>query len=297
MNDFNVKEHRHNVQRRCETERTAMSFNNVKIAVIYHKDCVDGFGGAWAVSKRLPDAVYIPLRYGENPPDLQDFQQLYIIDFSFNREVMIRLHEEMGVENVILLDHHVTAQDTLRGVSNCHIDLGRSGAALAWQFFFRGAEVPTLLRYVEDRDLWRWALPNSRAVSAYIASWFGDRTFARWDSMAREVETRFDTVVSEGNAILRANKQLIEQVCNYAHTVTLDGYDVMAVPSGVLQSEIGEHLLELYPDTPFVGIYVKDKECTRWSLRSRDGGHNVAQTARNLGGGGHPSAAGFTTKS
>jgi hypothetical protein len=28
------------------------------------------------------------------------------------------------------------------------------------------AEIPTLLRYVEDRDCWRFALPHSRAVAA-----------------------------------------------------------------------------------------------------------------------------------
>ena len=265
-------------------------------AVIYHKNCFDGFGGAWAAHFSLPDALYIPLAYNDEFPELGDSERLYIIDFSFDRDVMLELHETYGAENVLLLDHHATAQENLAGLPNCHIDLTRSGAVMSWQHFNHGAPLPLLMEYVEDRDLWKWKLPNSRAVNAYIGSWFDDRTFRRWDALEREVSTDFDRVVAEGEAILRANRQLVEQACNYAHTVTIDGYDVPAVHSAVLQSEIGERLKERFPKAPFVAIYMKERKRTRWSLRSQEGGHNVAKTAQRLGGGGHPAAAGFITK-
>ena len=283
-----------NSRQPCNSESTRRSAEG-KTTVIYHKDCFDGFGGAWAAHSKLPNALYIPQAYHDEFPDLGDTRKLFIIDFSFDRNVMVGLHERLGADNVVLLDHHITAKDELAGVPNCHVDLTRSGAVMAWQYFSPDTTVPALLKYVEDRDLWKWQLPYSRAVSAYIGSWFGDRTFDRWNILDSEMSSDLGKVIGEGNAILRANQQLVEQACSYVHTVTIDGYEVPAVQSGVLQSEIGARLIELHPHAPFAAVYIKDKGRTRWSLRSHEGGHNVAETARKLGGGGHPAAAGFTT--
>ena len=266
------------------------------IVVVYHKDCPDGFSAAWAAHKSLPDARYIPLAYHDPLPDLLDVERMFILDFSFDREEMARLCEMLGAGNVELLDHHVTALEDLEGLSSCHVDLTQSGAMLAWQRFFPDQAAPALIEYVQDRDLWKWELPDSRAVSAYIGSWFDDWTFERWDTLEWEISSDFDRVVSEGYAILRANRQLVEQACKCAHSVSIDGYDVPAVNSAVLASEIGERLRELYPEAPFVAIYARDGGRTPWSLRSADGGHDVSRIARKLGGGGHPAAAGFTTE-
>ena len=65
-----------------------------------------------------------------------------------------------------VLDHHATAAEDLAGLPFVTIDLDRSGAVLAWEHFHPGRPVPLLLRYVQDRDLWRWALPRSREVNA-----------------------------------------------------------------------------------------------------------------------------------
>ena len=146
---------------------------------------------------------------------------------------------------------------------------------MTWRHLFPLHEAPKILQYVEDRDLWRWKLPNSRAVNAYIASWFNDRKFQRWNILSREIDHEFETVVIVGNAVLRAHQQMTEQACSYAHNVVIDGHNVPAVQSGVLQSEIGEHLLDKYPKAPFAAIYIQENNRTRWSLRAREGEHNV----------------------
>ena len=39
------------------------------ISVLYHADCPDGFGGAYAAWKKFGDtAEYIPVKYGRTPP-------------------------------------------------------------------------------------------------------------------------------------------------------------------------------------------------------------------------------------
>ena len=39
----------------------------------------------------------------------------------------------------------------------------KSGARLAWEHFYPNEPLPWPLRHVEDQDLWRFALPATRA--------------------------------------------------------------------------------------------------------------------------------------
>jgi hypothetical protein len=41
-----------------------------------------------------------------------------------------------------------------------------SGATISWDFFHGEKPVPAMLRYIEDCDIWRWALLNSKEFSA-----------------------------------------------------------------------------------------------------------------------------------
>ena len=64
--------------------------------------------------------------------------------------------------------------DALEGrMPDCHFDLERSGVTIAWEYWgsgFSTNEGELLARYIEDRDLWRWKLPDSREVSAALDS-------------------------------------------------------------------------------------------------------------------------------
>ena len=142
-----------------------------KTTVIYHASCPDGFGAAWAAHRVLRErAQYLPMNHGDPIPQMDDDARVYILDFSFDRERMGELQRKHGQDNVILLDHHITAAQDLSELPNCHIDLSKSGAVLSWEHFHTGSAVPTLLLYVQDKDLWTWELPDSRAISAYLSS-------------------------------------------------------------------------------------------------------------------------------
>ncbi len=52
---------------------------------------------------------------------------------------------------------------------------------LAWNYFHEGTPAPELLGYVQDQDLWHWALPDSSEVNAAIAS--HPRSFESWTQM------------------------------------------------------------------------------------------------------------------
>jgi hypothetical protein len=60
-----------------------------------------------------------------------------------------------------------------------------SGARLAWDFFWPDKQVPDLINFIEDRDLWRFAMPNSKQFfSGFEAVPF---TFPDYDAFLRQV--------------------------------------------------------------------------------------------------------------
>ena len=53
--------------------------------------------------------------------------------------------------------------------SQVHLDMGRSGATISRDFFAPAGLTSAqqqLFAYIEDADLWRWALPDSKAFHA-----------------------------------------------------------------------------------------------------------------------------------
>ena len=52
------------------------------IIVIYHGECSDGFGGAWAAWKKFGETVdYIGAHHGDEPPVGLVGKEIYFIDF------------------------------------------------------------------------------------------------------------------------------------------------------------------------------------------------------------------------
>ena len=265
-----------------------------KSAVLYHKYCPDGFGAAYAAWLALGDtAEYIPMQYGGSVPDMPDIEWVYLLDFSFKKKDMEMLHREYGWERVILLDHHESALDNLEGMKNCHLDMNESGATLSWKWFHTHEEVPLLMRYLRDRDLWKWEMPCSREVSAYIESL--DFDFNVWYRFDRLLRKDFGYIVDVGDHLLRLQKKYVRNILSTATLRKIDGYNIPTINSAILQSEIGHALLEEYPTRKFAGVWYEYGKRRKWSLRSREG-FSVKEVAKKFGGGGHPQAAGFTER-
>lgn len=257
--------------------------------VIYHGNCFDGFAGAFAAWKALGDnAEYIAAFHGQNPPKLPPNAKVVIVDFSYPKEVLMEMKKQCV--DVVVLDHHKTAEANLQGLDFATFDMNKSGAVLSWEYFHPGKPVPELLLYVQDRDLWNFALPKSEEVTAAYQSYPVDT--AIWD--------KFDMVnlKEEGRAILRFKNQMVDMICNQSYLDTLPGgHKVPVVNSTAFWSEVGNKMLNQYPDYPFTASWYKMKNGDfYWSFRSRKGGFDVGKYAQQYGGGGHQSAAGTIQK-
>ena len=269
-----------------------------KAHVLYHADCMDGFTAAWAASQRLGDrATYTPASYGDPPPEMDPEREVFILDFSYPKDTMLELHEKHD-GRVTLLDHHKTAQEELgSSVPGCHFDMEHSGARMAWDFWNKRVDpryMPAIIQYVEDRDLWRWELWESRAINAALASY--PKEFTVWDKLSRKPLLLKD----EGHAILRREEAIIAKLLQQTVWRSVLGHRVPTVNTPVMVSEACEALLEAHPEALFAAAYSDmpdpDYELKqRWSLRSRPG-FDVSEIAKQLGGGGHPQAAGYVRK-
>ena len=257
----------------------------MKKLVLYHANCNDGFGAAWVAHQVFgKEARYRPVQHGDPPPKGCVDREVYILDFSYSRKVLLDLHEQ--AESLLILDHHVTARDNLQGLDFAHFDLEKSGATMAWQHFFPDQEIPWLLEYIEDRDLWAWKLSESDEVAAGLQS--HPRNFQGWSKL---IERGRDALVEEGRPIVRFKKRLIDAATSRVRMIEMDGYRIPCVTSCLLQSEIGSRLAKKHP---FVAIVFETEGRRVWSLRSHsNSGIDVGAIASRRGGGGHPNAAGF----
>ena len=252
--------------------------------VLYHKNCEDGFGAAWIAWKAMGDqAEYIAVQHGESPPELPDSSRVTIVDFSYPRDVLIAMRERM--ESLRVLDHHKTAAQDLAGLDFVTIDMQKSGAMLAWEYWFPGESAPLLLQYIQDRDLWLFHLKNSSEISAALRSY--PKNFEVWNSLS------VDDLAKDGIAIQRAINVQVSDHVEVATLQTVAGYLVPVVNATCYQSEIGDQLNARYPDSSFAACYFERADGRRqWSLRSK-GNFDVSEVAQRFGGGGHQNAAGY----
>lgn len=256
----------------------------MKTLVLYHANCTDGFGSAFAASLALGDsAEYIPVCYGDPLPDVRGHVVL-MLDFSVPREQAIQLNEDsLGLH---IIDHHVTAQAALEGLPYAHFDMTKSGAVLTFEHFFPGQPVPKLFQYIQDRDLWQWELPNSREVSAGL--YVIERDFDTW---ARHLHNVQDLIEIGNIAIAVEERQIIKAIePDKITSIIIDGHAVPMVNTTVHISEIGNRLSMA---APFAVMYFDTAEFRVFSLRSSETGVDVSAIAKKFGGGGHKHAAGF----
>jgi len=263
---------------------------HTQTVIIYHGKCPDGFGGAYAAWKKFGDAAeYIPAQYGKPVPENMNGRNLYFVDFCYDRECMDAL--AAVAKSIIVLDHHEGVRDvatTFPGI----FDSNRSGASIAWTYFHPETPIPLLLRCIEDYDLFRFSLPESRAIDAYLS--LEPQEFEHWDELVKTLEdpARRDSILERGRMYAEHTEKLVEHIAASANLVEFEGH-VVYLSGTVLQAftdYIGHALATKQP--PFALMVRPVADGMRVSLRSV-GDFDVSELARRHGGNGHVNAAAF----
>lgn len=291
----------------------------MKPIVIYHANCTDGFGAAFAAWLKFGDnAEYLPMNYGGNSAGWFDTanRDVYILDFSFPKEQMDLIIA--GADKTVWLDHHKTAFEAwcgkyeremrwheLQGWNDevfILLDDNKSGAMLAWEYFHPGTVVPALIKHIDDRDRWQFKMEGSKELHAALGS-YQPWSFDKWHNILDLTDSvAVEQMIDEGWAIIRAQaqnvKRMAEQSCDCRITFDPessvgDGAHGYAVNSCIHQSELG-HELANSSNTYGLVWYLAENGRVNCSLRS-NGDYDVSAIAKAFGGGGHKNAAGFET--
>ncbi len=269
-----------------------MTVNNIKDLikplVIYHANCMDGTASAWAAwnSMAWHGAEFLPAIYDSPPPDVQG-RDVLIVDFSYPRNTLIDMASK--AKSLKVLDHHKTAQADLEGLPFCVFDMNRSGAGLTWDTLFSGLSRHWLIDYIEDRDLWKFNLPDSVDVNAYIQTLgFSIDAMERLDSEGR------DAAKAKGAVATAMIKNYVALTKQAARHYWLNGKEPIPGVNAPAWS-VSELVGALAKDTPLFAFAWSQLSSGKYvySLRSRPDGSDVSVVAKDFGGGGHKHAAGF----
>jgi uncharacterized protein len=277
--------------------------------IFYHKACPDGWCAAYIASKRYPEAKLVPLDHGADHAEVLTTcadKDVLMVDFS------LRTREENDflagyTRSFHILDHHKSAQEVLAGAPYAVFDMKRSGAGLAWDYLFgfdsgntcdichhneadghHSGHRPWYVDYVEDRDLWNWALPFSREICAYLGTL--EFTKEAWDTLSDPVFNKGRATDLGSGALAHINHYVREGV-KHAKTGIFQGYKTAVLNALYLNcSELGMELAKTHDVS--LTWFERGDGVIQFSLRSI-GDIDVSAIAKVFGGGGHKNAAGF----
>ncbi|CAN4085407.1 unnamed protein product [Withania somnifera] len=315
-----------------------------KPAVLYHYPCPDGafaalaahlyFSSIGIAPLYFPNTVYSPLRVEDLP--LNQIDHVYLLDFVGPSGFVHQLKSK--VDCVIVLDHHKTARELLGGgtcvtenVSKV-IDMDRSGATIAYDYFKeklitgnnnkKAADsdapkngeydrVRRLFKYIEDRDLWRWKLPESKAFSSGLDDHNIEYDVNLNPSLFQQLlALDIKSVVEQGKISLSHKQKLIGEVLEQSFEIALGAgafgccLAVNADSLSELRSELGNQLAVKSHNMKLRGIgaivykvpELVNNEILKVSLRSI-GDEDTTSISQAFGGGGHRNASSFVLKS
>lgn len=324
----------------------------MKTIIAYHKFCRDGWTAALVSFRSICDnVVFLPLLPDEvNKAVTRMLSEnasthVRFFDLAINKNDVDRLFNHF--DDCYVADHHKTTAESFsemfdeipipskfKYINNGNrfvFDNNKCGAMLAWDYYFPESDVPELIKYIQDRDLWTWTLENSKIVNAGLYEllttpyvnrneldnskiWCGsvnrpgflDPTnkvpdFSDWLKFLESDEWLSEALMV-GKTIKSIQNREISKIMHGAKVLTWNGAKVYFVNSNVHTSDLGESLYslrdesgELMCDYVFIWRHDQSTNSCYVSLRSLNGTDNdVSVIASQNGGGGHKHASGFT---
>ncbi|GMY24643.1 hypothetical protein FCV25MIE_19885 [Fagus crenata] len=300
-------------------------------AILYHYPCPDGAFAALAAhlyfsatslpALFFPNTVYNPITTQQLP--LHEISDLYLLDFvgpsGFVQEISSK------VDKLIILDHHKTALQLLSQTPLPHnvtkiIDIDRSGATIAFDYFkdklvnqtnvnqsHEFERVRPLMEYIEDGDLWRWKLQNSKAFSSGLKDSNIEFDVNLNPSLFQQLlGLNVESVISQGLVSLSQKQKLIDDALNHSYQISLGAglfghcLAVDADSISELRSELGHQLATKSRNLNLRGIgavvyrvpELENDQLLKISLRSVDS-EDTTPISQEFGGGGHQNASSF----
>ena len=286
--------------------------------IAYHDKCLDGMTACYVTSLAMEERGQcyscVPMSYDdESYANLARavssgrYNVVYIVDFSVPLEVL-KVLVGYGV-TVTVIDHHKTAFENYAihinepgepevidsSLTNVQLvlDNNRSGAGLCWHYFFPEVKVPWIVKYVQDRDLWKFRYRDTKAIAAFLGEATKDLlTWGRLHILLDEPSKKA-VCINDGYSLLQKWNEEVNAIAADAKPVGINGIGGYVVRChGKYASDVGNVLAQRGGTFGLTFDVSSDYNAIKYSLRSV-GDLDVSAVAKKLGGGGHKNAAGF----
>lgn len=269
--------------------------------VITHKGCNDGTGTAEVIK------YYNKSNYIKEPSimylthDSFDFKDVietckdkvvYVGDFSFTKDELEELTKV--TKSIIVIDHHLSAFESIGDLDYVHIDLEKSGARLTWEFFFpHSGRMPILIAIIEDRDLWNFFYDKENTNALTLA-------------LKSEKDLDFENLIENNDAVedlIEKYKNVLKYIENedLKYSKKVDNFMFFRTSFvGINTNLPSSNILNLAskergkPALSYNIEKINDINNIKISMRNHDESVDVSRICKLLGGGGHAKAAGAT---
>ena len=261
---------------------------------------MDGLASAFianaALNSEETPVTLIPLQYSKEDElfknNLTKQDICYFVDFSLKRDKMIQLSEL--VERIIVIDHHKTAQAELVDLPDnveVNFDMNECGATLTYEYFY-GPPIPMnpIFKYIKDRDLWKWGLPDSREINEALAFLIKPNDV---ESFMTHAFIDINSLRELGSTLLKKKNQQVQSKLTKVTDLSLCNMDFKVINVTENISELGNEICIEY-NKPALMYFITQDMKVICSLRSTDNLPDVSTVATTFGGGGHRNACGFT---
>lgn len=307
--------------------------------VIVHNPCRDGYGAEltaryyyklnpttdnviyWGTQPNkeycLEDLKTKSKKLLEQYPDIKVLS-IRIFDLAIEPTPLNYLMATFDCVNIEVYDHHLTFKQVWDAYKeadpqmyeawhdNIHYDVEHSGAYLAWKHYFPDKEVPKIILYIEDRDLWAWRQPFSKEINEALFSTAPSyKEPEKWLEIYFDIPNEaqyFDGLREIGNILLKSKQSRLEQLYRTGTLIEFDNIKVFTCnASHIDASDLGNYAVsqknendEYLYDSAFIWRFGYDNMKWNISTRSLQGRDiDVSALCKKYGGGGHKHAAGF----
>lgn len=276
---------------------------------IHHSD-IDGHcaGNIVAIyEKNFNPEDYIEMDYVARLPleKIKKGERVYIVDYSFSINTESVLDSLLEItSDIIWLDHHASSVELIEkrpdfGKIKGVRQEGISGAALAYMFLanLEYEKIPEYVKYVSDFDCWLLTMPNVMDFKFGVEGNDHSVLSKLWENFFKDQKDNIflNQVINYGKYANEYSKvEYARYLEDYGYETEVDGLKCLAVNRRSFSAIFGEKLKEY----PLCMVWVYDGKTNKYSYSiysSKPETVNCSKIAQKFGGGGHPSAAGFSS--
>ena len=236
-------------------------------------------------------------------------KHVMFVDCSAKKDEIDKIAQ--SAESILLIDHHITAKQQLEeymveaNINNIEstlqtnkiamvYDVNYCGGSLTFKFFHPQAQVPAFIKYVEDIDLGKEELPNSAYFKFWNRSNKIDLAAAQFNIRTYTTVGMLEKIFESGKEIYRYAMHAVDMIAK-EHRIGMFGSEPFPFAFGTYNSGSDVANAMIAPEFgnyKFAILFYFSANGLGASIRSIDG-FDCSVIAKEFGGGGHATAAGF----